>query len=53
MNALAVVLDQAERLFSPVEPGFAEPPKPAPTPDYLVEATPVAWFHLHPHLAEL
>jgi hypothetical protein len=43
MNALAHVLEQAERLFFPVEPGFAEPPKPAETLPFLVEATPYAW----------
>lgn len=44
MNALAYVLDQAARLFFPVEPGFAEAPRSEPTPAYLVEATPVSWM---------
>jgi hypothetical protein len=57
MNALAHVLEHAARMWPElapsVEPGFAEPPKPAETPDYLVEATPCAWFACHCHLAEL
>jgi hypothetical protein len=50
MNALAHVLAQAARLFFPVEPGFAEPPHSEPTPTFLREATPVAWFVCHCHI---
>lgn len=53
MNALALVLEQAERLWpelnQPVEPGFAELPKPRVTPPYLREATPCEWFRCPSH----